>query len=137
MRRNEANFKKSEEIEKGTYIRIGRSTVHATPAMIEELKWQLHRIDFETLPVCNAPLDSLDNQLIQNFLDHKKNQARAKVTQDVLRSYLLVAEEHSELFPTYAGLLHFGPPQLFLSEAMIILPCFFDFSLTIGLLLSL
>src|SRR5437016_4260220 len=31
-------FKKSEGMERGTYIRIGRSTVLATPAMIEELK---------------------------------------------------------------------------------------------------
>ncbi len=44
-------FRRSEGIEKGTYIRVGRSTVHATPAMIEELKWQSHRIDFEKLPV--------------------------------------------------------------------------------------
>ena len=118
-------FRKSEGIEKGTYIRIGRSTVHATPAMIEELKWQSHRIDFEKLPVYNASLDTLDNQLIQNFLDNRKNQASAKVTQDVLRSYSLVVEEHSELFPTYAGLLNFGKsPQFFLSEAMIIVSHF-------------
>ncbi|MGB7128544.1 MAG: RNA-binding domain-containing protein [Candidatus Rhabdochlamydia sp.] len=118
-------FRKSEGIEKGTYVRVGRSTVHATPAMIEELKWQSHRIDFEKLPVYNAPLDTLDSQLIQNFLDARKNQASAKVTQDVLRSYSLVIEEHSELFPTYAGILNFGKsPQFFLSEAMIIVSHF-------------
>lgn len=118
-------FKKSEGIEKGTYIRIGRSTVRATSAMIEELKWQSHRIDFEKLPVYNASLDSLDKQLIQNFLDNRRNQASTKVTQDVLRSYSLVVEEHSELFPTYAGLLNFGKsPQFFLSEAMVIVSHF-------------
>ncbi len=118
-------FRKSEGIEKGTYVRVGRITVHATPAMIEELKWQSHRIDFEKLPVYNAPLDTLDSQLIQNFLDARKNQASARVTQDVLRSYSLVIEEHSELFPTYAGILNFGKsPQFFLSEAMIIVSHF-------------
>jgi ATP-dependent DNA helicase RecG len=118
-------FRKSEGLEKGTYIRVGRSTVHATPAMIEELKWQSHRIDFEKLPVYNAPLDALDNQLIQNFLDNRKNQASAKVTQDVMRSYSIVVEEHSELFPTYAGILNFGKnPQFYLSEAMIIVSHF-------------
>jgi ATP-dependent DNA helicase RecG len=118
-------FRKSEGIEKGTYIRVGRSTVHATPAMIEELKWQSHRIDFEKLPVYNASLNTLDNQLIQNFLDARKNQASAKVTQDVLRSYSLIVEEHSEIFPTYAGILNFGKsPQFFLSEAMIIVSHF-------------
>lgn len=118
-------FRKSEGIEKGTYMRIGRSTVQATPAMIEELKWQSHRIDFETLPVYNAPLDALDHQLVQDFLDHRKNQAAAKVTQDVLRSYSLIVEEHSKLFPTYTGLLNFGKsPQFFLSEALIIVSHF-------------
>lgn len=118
-------FRKSEGIEKGTYIRIGRSTVHATSSMIEELKWQSHRIDFEKLPVYNASLESLDNQLIQDFLNHRKNQASAKVSLDVLRSYFLVVEEHSEFFPTYAGLLNFGKtPQFFLSEAMIIVSHF-------------
>ena len=47
------------------------------------------------------------------------------MTQDVLRSYSLVVEEHSELFPTYAGILNFGKsPQFFLSEAMIIVSHF-------------
>jgi ATP-dependent DNA helicase RecG len=118
-------FRKSEGMEKGTYIRIGRSTVHATPDIIEELKWQSHRIDFEKLPIYNASLDSLDNQLIQNFLNSRKNQAFAEATQDVLRSYSLIIEEHSALFPTYAGLLNFGKsPQFFLSEAMIIVSHF-------------
>ncbi|MBA2728662.1 MAG: putative DNA binding domain-containing protein [Parachlamydiaceae bacterium] len=118
-------FRKSEGIEKGTYIRVGRSTVRANPAMIEELKWQSHRIDFEKLPVYNAPISTLDNQLIQTFLDNRKNQASAKVTQDVMRSYSLLVEEHSELFPTNAGILNFGKsPQFYLSEAMIIVSHF-------------
>ncbi|MBA2367672.1 MAG: putative DNA binding domain-containing protein [Candidatus Protochlamydia sp.] len=122
---NKPYFRKCEGLEKGTYVRIGRSTVHATPTMIEELKWQSHRIDFEKLPVYNATLSNLDQQLIQNFLDNRKNQASAKVTQDVLRSYSLVVEEHSELFPTHAGILNFGKsPQSFLSEAMIIVSHF-------------
>jgi Predicted transcriptional regulator containing an HTH domain and an uncharacterized domain shared with the mammalian protein Schlafen len=105
---NKPYFRKSEGMEKGTYIRIGRSTVHATPEMIEELKWQSHRIDFEKLPVYNAPLDTLDHQLIQSFLDNRKNQALAKVTQDVLRSYSLIIEEHSEFFPTYLDKVTLG-----------------------------
>ncbi len=118
-------FRKSEGIEKGTYIRIGRSTVRATQPMIEELKWQSQRIDFEKLPIYNASPNTLDDQLIQAFLNNRKNQASAKVSQDVLRSYSLVVEEHSEVFPTYAGILNFGKsPQFFLSEAMIIVSHF-------------
>ncbi len=44
-------YRKSEGINEGTYIRIGRSTVKATPQIIEELKWQSHNIDFEKMPV--------------------------------------------------------------------------------------
>ncbi len=118
-------FKKQEGIEKGTYIRIGRSTVVANATMIEELKWQSCGIDFEKLPAYNASLNHLDNQLVQNFLDTRKNQAAAKVTTDVLKAYSLIIEEHSKLFPTYAGLLNFGKsPQSFLSEAMIIVSHF-------------
>lgn len=118
-------FRKSEGMEKGTYIRVGRSTVHATPAMIDELKWQSHRIDFEKLPVYNAPLSTLDKKLIQNFLDNRKNQASATVTEDAMLSYSLVVEEHSKLFPTNVGILNFGKsPQFFLSEAMILVSHF-------------
>lgn len=122
---NKPYFRKSEGMEKGTYVRIGRSTVQATPPMIEELKWQSHGIDFEKLPIYNATLEALDHTSIQNFLDHRKNQASAKVSEDVMRSYSIVVEEHSVLFPTYAGILNFGKtPQFYLSEAMIIVSHF-------------
>jgi ATP-dependent DNA helicase RecG len=118
---NKPYFRKSEGLEKGTYVRIGRSTVRANSAMIEELKWQAHRIDFEKLPVYQATLDAIDNSFVQKFLDSRKNHAVAMVSNDVLRSYGLVMQEHGELFPTYAGLLLFGKqPQQYLSEAMII-----------------
>lgn len=118
-------FRKSEGLEKGVYIRIGRSTVRATPNIIEELKWQSQRIDFEKLSVYNANLDSLDYQAIQNFLNNRRNQAIANVSEEVLRSYDLVTEEHSKLFPTNVGILNFGKaPQAFHSEAMIIVSHF-------------
>lgn len=122
---NKPYFRKSEGMEKGTYIRIGQNTVRATAAMIEELKWQSHRIDFEKLPIYNASLDDLDNQLIQEFLKSRKNQASAKVTHDLLKSYSLMIEEHQKTFPTHVGILNFSKkPQLFLSEAMIIVSHF-------------
>lgn len=122
---NKPYFKKSEGMEKGTYIRIGRSTVLATLAMIEELKWQTLRLDFEKLPVYGATVESLDDQLIQEFLDKRKNQIFVKNSVEVMRSYSLIVEEHSKLFPTYVGLLNFGKePQRFLSEAMIIVSHF-------------
>ena len=37
---NKPYYRNSEGLEKGTYVRLGRSTVRATADMIEELKWQ-------------------------------------------------------------------------------------------------
>lgn len=118
---NKPYFRKSEGVNLGTYIRIGRSTVKATPEIIEELKWQSHRIDFEKLPIYRTKLDDLDENLVENFLNSRKNHAKAKASQEVLRSYSLIVEEHHAFYPTHAGLLLFGKnPQTILSEAMII-----------------
>lgn len=118
---NKPYFRKSEGVGRGTFVRIGRSTVKATPEMIEELKWQSHNIDFEKLPVYRAKVDSIDEQLVQKFLNSRRNHAKAESSQEIMRSYSLVVEEHHELYPTHAGILLFGKePQFYLSEAMII-----------------
>lgn len=118
---NKPYFRKSEGIHRGVYIRIGRSTVKATPEIIDELKWQSHNIDFEKLPVYQAKIENIDEKLVQKFLDSRKNHAKTKVSEDVMRSYSLTIEEHHQKYPTHAGLLLFGEnPQLYISEAMII-----------------
>ena len=114
-------YRKSEGIHQGTYMRLGRNTLRATPDMIEELRWQANGLNFETLPNYRATKEDLDEKLIQFFLDHRKNHAHAEMTDLVLRSYQLLVLEHSKLFPTQAALLLFGKQtQFFLSEAMII-----------------
>jgi len=58
---------------------------------------------------------------VQEFLSERKSHAEAKVSEDVLKSYSLIVEEHHKLYPTHAGLLLFGKdPQRYISEAMII-----------------
>jgi len=114
-------FRKSEGLDAGTYIRLGRSTMKATPDMIEELRWQANGIDYETLPNYRATKDDLDQEAVQYFLDHRKNQAHAECSDPILRAYSLLVLEHSKLYPTNAGLVLFGKqPQFFLTEAMII-----------------
>ncbi len=114
-------FRKSEGLDRGTYVRIGRSTVRATPDMIEELRWQANRINYETLPNYRANKEDLDARAIQFFLDHRKNQAHAECNDPILRGYSLLVMEHSKFYPTNAALLLFGEkPQFFLTEAMII-----------------
>jgi ATP-dependent DNA helicase RecG len=118
---NKPYFRKSEGAQQGTYIRIGRSTVKATPEIIDELKWQSHNIDFEKLPVYRASLDSIDESLVQEFLNNRRNEAKVQCSEEMMRSYSLVVEEHSKVYPTNAGLLLFGKdPQFYISEAMII-----------------
>lgn len=114
-------FRKSEGMNRGTYMRIGRSTVKATPEIIKELQWQSHNIDFEKLPVYRAGLETIDEALVEEFLNRRKNHVKAKASDAMMRSYSLIAEEHHKLYPTHAGLLLFGKsPQFYLSEAMII-----------------
>jgi ATP-dependent DNA helicase RecG len=114
-------FRKSEGMDRGTYIRIGRNTVRATPDIIEELQWQSRGIDFETLPHYRSSKEDLDLEAFQFFLGHRKNHAHAEANDAILRAYQLLVSEHSKLVPTHAGLLLFGKyPQQFLPEAMII-----------------
>jgi len=93
--------------------------MNATPEI--ELKWSSHRIEFEKLPVYRAPIDTLDQRLVQQFLDSRKKNAEVKPKQELMRDYSLIAEEHHQFYPTHAGILLFGKePQFYLSEAMII-----------------
>lgn len=118
---NKPYFRKSEGCQHGTYVRVGRSTVKATPEMIEELKWQGHNIDFEKLPVYRAEVNSIDDKLVQHFLNNRRNLAKTDVSEELMLSYSLIVEEHHKTYPTHAGLLLFGKdPQFYLSEAMII-----------------
>ncbi|MFZ4100011.1 MAG: RNA-binding domain-containing protein [Chlamydiia bacterium] len=114
-------FRKSEGLELGTYLRLGRSTVRATPDLIQELRWQSMGIDFEATPCLRAQPADLDSKLIQHFLDQRRNGAHVPVSDEILIGYQLLHAEQDRVFPTQAGLLLFGrQPQRFLSEAMII-----------------
>jgi ATP-dependent DNA helicase RecG len=118
---NKPYYRTSEGLEKGTYIRIGRSTIRATADMIEELKWQSRGLSFDAMPVYQAKINDLNSDKINDFLESRRQKAKVKVDNEILRSYKLVTEEHSQEFPTVAGVLLFGKDvNFFFSEAMII-----------------
>lgn len=118
---NKPYFRKQEGLEKGTYIRLGRSTVRATIDLIEELKWQTHGKFFDCMPVYRTNEDDLDRKKIEVFLEKRKDRDSKKITKDTLLSYYLIAQEHTHVYATTAGILLFGKqPQHFFSEAMII-----------------
>ena len=118
---NKPYYRTSEGLEKGTYVRIGRSTLRASFEMIEELKWQSRGLSYEIMPIYQAKEEDLDERKILGFLKQRQSKADVAVTQEVLRAYKMVHEEHSRIFPTVAGILLFGKkPEYWLSEAMII-----------------
>lgn len=118
---NKPYFRKSEGLDKGTYIRLGRSTLRATADIIEELKWQSRGYSFDMMSVYRANKEDLDEQKILSFLNTRKTIKVQKISDEILTSYNLITEEHSTIYPSVGGILLFGKnPQEFFSEAMII-----------------
>src|SRR5262249_10518101 len=75
----------------------------------------------ECLPVRRASIEDLDKTKIKNFLDQRKGKNETKITDQLLKSYDLIAYEQTGCFPTVAGILMFGQnPQSYISESMII-----------------
>jgi ATP-dependent DNA helicase RecG len=118
---NKPYYKKSEGMIKGTYIRLGRSTLRATDNVIDELQWQTRGLDYDKMLVYQANENDLDKNKIEKFFSKRLNKGKHDLSENILKSYHLIGEEHSKIFPTISGLLLFGNnPQQHLSEAMII-----------------
>lgn len=118
---NKPYFRKSEGMDKGTFVRLGRSTVRATADMIEELKWQSRGRSFDRMPIYHAKEDDLDEKKILGFINSRKTAKVQTVSRDILLAYDLLVEEHASFYPTAGGILLFGKnPQEFVPEAMII-----------------
>lgn len=118
---NKPYYRRSEGLDKGVYIRLGRSTLRATPDIIQELQWQSRGYSFDMMPVYQADENSLDEKKILEFLNGRKTSKTKKISNLVLKSYNLIAEEHSITYPSVAGILLFGKePQRYFSEGMII-----------------
>ena len=114
-------FKKSEGIDKGTYIRLGRSTVKATPEMIEDLKWQSRGRSYDMMPVYQSSEKDLDDNKILDFLNSRKTARAKNIQKSILSSYDLIVDEHSATYCTGGGILLFGNnPQKFFSESTIL-----------------
>lgn len=118
---NKPYYRTSEGLDKGTYIRLGRSTVKATADMVEELKWQSRGRSFDTMPVYHGKEEDLDKKKILEFLNDRKSSKVKRISSELLSSYGLIIEEHSSVYPTTGGILLFGKkPQHFFSESMIL-----------------
>ena len=119
---NKPYYIKSQGLEKGTYIRLGRSTMRANADIIQELQWQKQGRSYDTMPVYHASIDELDSEKFSQFLGRRKDGDKKSPEISVsLQAYNLTAEEHAHRYPSIAGMLLFGKnPQRYLSEAFII-----------------
>ncbi|MCB1118698.1 MAG: helix-turn-helix domain-containing protein, partial [Chlamydiia bacterium] len=118
---NKPYYRVSEGMEKGTYIRLGRSTIRANLDMIEELKWRTRGKSYDELPVYQAQEADLDYKALSRFLESRKGRPPIAVSTEVLKSYHILVEEHGQIYPTVAGILLFGKkPSRWFSESMII-----------------
>lgn len=119
---NKPYFVKSEGLAAGTYIRLGSMTIKATADIINELQQQSRGISYDVLPVYNASLNDLDYQHFEGFLKSRRSGSyKGDVTNELLKSYHLIVEEHTRSYPTVAGILLFGKqPQKFLPQAFTI-----------------
>lgn len=119
---NKPYYRRSEGLQQGVYMRVGRHTLRADADLIEELKLQSHGMTFDRLPVYQASVDvDLDSEKIREFFENRKGRPKVKVTQELLEAYEIVVKEHAKVYPTTAGILLFGTnPQKYFSEAMAI-----------------
>jgi len=118
---NKPYYRKSEGLDRGTYVRLGPLTMRANADLIEELKWQSRGRSYDTLPVYSAAADELDEKKVQQFIELRKERKQEQVTREMLFAYYLLVEEHSRTYATAAGILLFGKkPQHFLTESFII-----------------
>ncbi len=120
---NKPYYLKSEGLEKGTYVRVGRSTLKADAGMIEELKWLSRGLAFDTMPVYHAREQDISIERVEHFLKEREGRGKESVavSKELFLSYHILVEEHSRLYPTVAGMLLFGrEPQHFFPEAFII-----------------
>ena len=114
-------YKKSLGLEKGTYIRLGRSTVKADADIIEELKLQARGKSYDQTPIHHADKNDLNNEKIEIFLKKRRNGANVSSSDDTLNAYDILIEQHAHIYPTVCGMLLFGKnPQQHITEGYVL-----------------
>ncbi|MBA3752383.1 putative DNA binding domain-containing protein [Candidatus Dependentiae bacterium] len=119
---NKPYYLKSEGLERGVYIRLGRSNLRATADIIEELRWGARGRSFDTMPVYHAQIQDLHEEKIKNFFKTRRGSKFIPADfNEALAAYNLTVTEHASVYPTVAGILLFGKnPEALFSESMII-----------------
>ncbi len=119
---NKPYYIRAETLERGTYVRLGRSTLRANADTIEELKWASRGRSYDLMPVYHAKMEDLDYAKIEQFfLSRKGSKNVPQAFNEALAAYNIITDAHAHTLPTVAGILLFGKnPEQFISEAFII-----------------
>jgi hypothetical protein len=72
-------------------------TLRASADLIEELKWQARGKSYDMMPVYETSERDLDQKKIKEFISSRKTERKAKITQELLRSYYLIAQKHAHI----------------------------------------
>lgn len=94
---NKPYYLKSEGLERGTYIRLGRSTLRANTDIIQELQWESRGRKFDTSPVYDAILQDIDSQKVIDFISSRAHAPTAVDLPQAMHAYNLDAEEHTSV----------------------------------------
>lgn len=117
---NKPYYIKSLGMEKGAFLRLGRSTMKANADMIEELKWSSRGLHFDLSSLYHAAEIDLDREAIEDFFN-PRSLKKKKSIDAILGAYNIIREEHKRKYPTVTGALLFGKqPGKHLPEAFII-----------------
>jgi ATP-dependent DNA helicase RecG len=118
---NKPYFVKSLGAKNGTFVRVGRSTMLATPEIADDIRWRSKGRSYDTRPLSASSKSNLDET---KYLEFRKQLTKAQRTtvgpiSDWPKLRILSSEGKYEE-ATIGGLLLFGKdPQFFLPEAKI------------------
>jgi ATP-dependent DNA helicase RecG len=121
---NKPYFLVSKGIEEGTYLRMNRQTMKASPEYIQELKWQSKGQSPDMKPVYHSSMNDLDMDAVDMFFRNRiqKPEESPNISREELMiHYKILVKEQQRTFPSIGGLLLFGKnPQDYISESFII-----------------
>jgi predicted HTH transcriptional regulator len=87
----------------GTYIRVGSTNRIAEPERIEEIKRNVSKIHYDTLPFLSRQNSEIDNTKVTEHFPKLKG-----LDNNILKTMDLITEVEGKMVPTIAGYLLFG-----------------------------
>jgi ATP-dependent DNA helicase RecG len=118
---NKPYFVKSLGLQKGTFVRVGRSTLLATAEVLTEIQWRSKGRSYDTMPIFSSTPEDLSDAKFSEFRKQLKQNHRSSVGPKSEWTRLkLLSDFGASQQATTGGVLLFGTsPQDFLPEAKI------------------